>query len=558
MPHTQPHQIAALTDVSEAPGFEPDAWRRPYLAWHEPPAGAPVGCLVLISGGAYENCCDIWLLNVWRDRFTKMGFQCVSLVYRTPRPKGLPFYATAWADGQRAIRLVRSRAAARGFDPEKIGTVSMSAGSHLATLLAVSSLTPAYARVDALDETPCHVNFAVTAALGYALTDGLGCPNAQQGDPSFARLDPVFRFDEKTAPMCLLHGGADIYSPIASTMVYRRLRQRGVPAEVHLFADYPHNCWGMNPGTPRSTAADEWCGRVEEFFRQLGVLPACAGPKRNVSARYASDAARASVETMPVWPEGKMPDARADQCLPELTWHIPTNLTTKAIQIVFSGGSYMANDPDGFEVAPVRRYLNGKGMAVVTLRYRTPRPEGRPKHLSAWQDLQRAIRVVRSEAAARGLDPARIGVMGSSAGGHLALMGATSSRRRASFPVDEIDSLSCAVQWAVAVYPAYALSDGVDAPNATGGNDLSVRLVPEFSFDPDTCPVLFVHGDADGWAAMNSVACWEQLRRMGIQGEVHTLAGQDHCFQANAAPGTAAYSFLDRIWEFFNAKRFNR
>jgi dipeptidyl aminopeptidase/acylaminoacyl peptidase len=81
-----------------------------------------------------------------------------------------------------------------------------------------------------------------------------------------------------------------------------------------------------------------------------------------------------------------------------------------------------------------------------------------------------------------------------------------------------------------------------------------VRLVPEFSFDPDTCPVLFVHGDADGWAAMNSVACWEQLRRMGIQGELHTLAGEKHCFMNKVSPRTGARTYYDRIWEFFNAK----
>jgi acetyl esterase/lipase len=83
------------------------------------------------------------------------------------------------------------------------------------------------------------------------------------------------------------------------------------------------------------------------------------------------------------------------------------------------------------------------------------------KHTTAWQDLQRAVRTVRSEAVAKGLDPERIGIMGSSAGGHLTLMGATSSKRRSYAPIDDLDKLSCNVQWAVAIYPAYALTDGV-------------------------------------------------------------------------------------------------
>ena len=82
--------------------------------------------------------------------------------------------------------------------------------------------------------------------------------------------------------------------------------------------------------------------------------------------------------------------------------------------------------------------------------------------------------------------------------------------------------------------------------------------MPEFSFDLDTCPLLFVHGDADGHSAMTSVKAWEQLRRMGVQGELHTLVARGHCFQRKAAPGTGSYTFLDRIWEFLNHKGFLR
>ena len=75
-------------------------------------------------------------------------------------------------------------------------------------------------------------------------------------------------------------------------------------------------------------------------------------------------------------------------------------------------------------------------------------------------------------------------------------------------------------------------------------------LVPEFSFDLKTAPMLFVHGDADGWAAMNSVKTWEKMRSMGIQCELHTLAKRNHCFQRTASPGTGSYTFLERIGEF--------
>ena len=77
-------------------------------------------------------------------------------------------------------------------------------------------------------------------------------------------------------------------------------------------------------------------------------------------------------------------------------------------------------------------------------------------------------------------------------------------------------------------------------------------IVPEFSFDLKTSPMLFVHGDADGWAAMNSVKIWEKMRSMGIQSELHTLALRPHCFQRAASPGTGSYTYLDRIGEFLH------
>ncbi len=542
MPDAQPHQIAAMTDVSRKQDFKADDWRVPYIEWSDAPTARKTdACVILISGGSYKSCCDVGLVEKWKKRLAELGVTYVNFVYRTPRPKDLPIYQTAWEDGQRAVRLVRSQAAKRGFNPEKIGTMSMSAGSHLAVLLATSSQTPAYQPIDELDKVPCHINWACTFAIAYGITDGAGIPNTRDGDAIDATLDPAFKFDAKTCPMWMSHGGMDIYSPASSTHVYRQLRRMKIPAEVHLYPDKPHGAFGLE--------------RAIEFMRQMGFLGPLE-PAVELLTRFPNDGDRASYAKEDIWPEGKMPDVQTNQCTPFLEWHIPRKLETKAIQIIYSGGSYMGNSPYNFEVMPARRYLNSKGMAVVTVKYRTPRPlNGLAKHTTAWQDLQRAIRIVRSKAAAKGLDPDRIGIMGSSAGGHLTLMGATSSRHRAYWPVDDIDKLPCNVQWAVAIYPAYSLTDGVNRPNANGGNEDDARLVPEFSFDLDTCPILFIHGDADGWAAMNSVKAWEQLRRMGIQGELHTLARRSHCFQKAAAPGTGSYTWLDRISEFLQHRK---
>ncbi len=121
MPDPQDHQIAAMTDEVKAEKFKPAKHRTAYIEWFAAPAEETRngGCMILISGGSYMNCCDVGLIKKWNEELTALGFQCVNFVYRTPRPVGLPIYQSAWEDGQRAVRMVRSEAAKRGFDPAK-------------------------------------------------------------------------------------------------------------------------------------------------------------------------------------------------------------------------------------------------------------------------------------------------------------------------------------------------------------------------------------------------------------------------------------------------------
>lgn len=549
IPDFQEHQIAEMTDVVNAGKqdkehpFRPEDHRMPYLEWFERPAKPNGACMILVSGGSYNNCCDVGLIKLWKETFTKLGYQTVNFVYRTPRGKGMPCHQTAWEDGQRAVRLVRSQAAIRGFDPEKIGAIGMSAGGHLVTMLATSALTPAYQKVDALDDLPCHLNWCIANAPAYnTATSASGIARPQDGTTFVPSVNPCFKFDARTCPISFHHGGKDQYTPNGSTLCYRELRKRGIPAELHLYADRGHGAHGLD------------CAL--EFLNQMEFVSKLK-PAKTQDQRF-TDGDTLRTEKKMLWPKGRMPDVSANQRYePYLVWYVPKNLKTKAIQVIVPGGGYNSCNVKG-EGVPVARYLNGKGMTAVVVNYRCPRPTGAPKHQSGWQDAQRAIRMVRNEAPARGLDPDRIGLMGFSAGGHLTLMTSTNAQTPSYEPVDEIDRLSCKVQWACPIYPAYALTDGANQTNTTGGNDDSAVLVPEFSFDAETPPMCFIHGDADGWAAMNSVKCWEKLRMMGVQCDLHTLAKRGHCFQMKCSPDTGSWTWLDHIWDFLNRKGFTK
>jgi len=132
----------------------------------------------------------------------------------------------------------------------------------------------------------------------------------------------------------------------------------------------------------------------------------------------------------------------------------PLDRNTGAAVVIFPGGGYhiLAYDLEGTEVA---EWLNSIGVTAVLLKYRVPKPNGEPAPIEPLQDAQRALSLVRSRAAEWNIDPARIGVLGFSAGGHLAARLSTNYDERAYAAVDEIDSVSCRPDFTLLIYPAY-------------------------------------------------------------------------------------------------------
>lgn len=250
-------------------------------------------------------------------------------------------------------------------------------------------------------------------------------------------------------------------------------------------------------------------------------------------------------EDVPLWPEGKMPDAQSGQETPFLRWCEPAERKSDMCVIAVPGGGYLRTSTGG-TAANMAEKFNAKGVTVAILRYRTPRPQGLAKHQSAWEDAQRAIRIVRSEAGKRGYSAEKIGMIGFSAGGHLTLMCATSSTTNAYERIDEIDDLPVNLAFAVPVYPAYVLTDGVNTKNSRGGN--YADMVDDFLFDTATPPMCLVHGDADVYSAMGSVKVYHRLRKMGIPAELHIYAGIPHAFGGDNAKIPEPSLWWDEVW----------
>ena len=267
-------------------------------------------------------------------------------------------------------------------------------------------------------------------------------------------------------------------------------------------------------------------------------------------ASFATTAARAFDE-FNLWPD-LAPGEKADAVKPTYEYWAPENKSTDACMIVAPGGGYMGL-AYGHEGDAIAKYFTSKGVTTVVLKYRVPRREGIPKHMAAWQDAQRVVRVVRSRAKEWGVNPDKIGFMGFSAGGHLTLMVATTSMTNAYEPVDEIDKLPCNVNFAAPVYPAYVLKDGADGQNSTKGNDTT--MVDDFAFDANTPPMCFIHGDDDVYSPMGSVFVYAKLRKMNIPAEMHIYAKTGHGFGGNPKDDHVG-DWLNRVYAWMKFMNF--
>lgn len=211
-----------------------------------------------------------------------------------------------------------------------------------------------------------------------------------------------------------------------------------------------------------------------------------------------------------------------DVSKPTVTVYRPApDKNTGTAMLICPGGGYwdLYWEVEGEEVAA---WLNSIGVTGVILKYRVPRRPDEPKGIPArrpLQDAQRAMSLVRGKAAEWGLDPARIGIVGFSAGGHLAIATATGFGKRAYEPVDDSDKTSCRPDFAVLVYPGYLKEKDKD--------ELAAGLV----IPPGTPPVFLAHGGEDIISPpQHSLLMYLALKRAGIPAELHIYSGTAHDF----------------------------
>ena len=212
---------------------------------------------------------------------------------------------------------------------------------------------------------------------------------------------------------------------------------------------------------------------------------------------------------------------------PTMTVYYPKGKNTGAAVVVFPGGGYyvLAIDLEGTEVCD---WLTSKGITCVLLKYRVLYQKSAPSRRSgpypkspiALEDAQRTVGLVRFHAAEYHIDPHKIGVLGFSAGGHLAAAISTHFDRRLYPAVDAADKVSCRPDFAVALYPGHLWI-----------SNKKFELNPDVPVTHQTPPTFLLHAENDPVDSVsNSLVYYIALKNAGVPVEMHLYAEGKHAF----------------------------
>jgi acetyl esterase/lipase len=248
----------------------------------------------------------------------------------------------------------------------------------------------------------------------------------------------------------------------------------------------------------------------------------------------------AEPKTYPLWPDGapgaqgkETGDAFHSGDIPTITVHLadPSKATGASVVICPGGGyGFLATEHEGTEVA---EWLNSIGVAGIVLKYRLAPKYHHPIILG---DAQRAIRTVRARAGEWKLDPKRVGILGFSAGGHLASTVATHFDNGKPEAADPIDRQSCRPDRAILVYAVIAMGTPFghegSKKNLLGDNpsqDLVMSMSNETQVAKNTPPAFLAHTNEDtAVPPENSLLFALAMRKAGVPFELHVFEKGQH------------------------------
>lgn len=229
---------------------------------------------------------------------------------------------------------------------------------------------------------------------------------------------------------------------------------------------------------------------------------------------------------------------------PELSVYLPKKeLATGTAVLIIPGGGYgiVAIDHEGFAIA---RWLNEQGIAGIVLKYRLPSDKiMNDKSVGPLQDAQEALRIVRRNAVQWNINPGKIGVMGFSAGGHLA---STLSTHYNAKVYAVADTISARPDFSILIYPVITFDETFthmgSRKNLIGENpspDQVRNFSNELQINTKTPPAFLVHSSDDKTVPVkNSISYYTALQQNNVAAELHIFQKGGHGYGMGRSKGT--------------------
>ncbi|HET7435502.1 MAG TPA: alpha/beta hydrolase [Thermoanaerobaculia bacterium] len=233
---------------------------QPTITVYSPKGKNSGAAVVVFPGGGYEVVAIDLEGTEPCEWLTAHGITCVLLKYRVPCAITGPYRecASALEDAQRAVGLVRFRAAEWHIDPNKIGVLGFSAGGHMVVAISTHFEKRAYTAVDEADKVSCRPDFAMALYPGH-----IAVPREK-----FV-LNPDLHVTSRTPPTFLAQAYDDPVDPVENSLVYfAALRKAGVPGELHVYAKGGH-AFGLRP---TASAATQWPKLAEDWLKTIGMI----------------------------------------------------------------------------------------------------------------------------------------------------------------------------------------------------------------------------------------------------------------------------------------------
>ncbi|MGB6151785.1 MAG: alpha/beta hydrolase [Pricia sp.] len=280
---------------------------------------------------------------------------------------------------------------------------------------------------------------------------------------------------------------------------------------------------------------------------------------------------------MPLWPKDKIPNRiesnEKEQHVfkdilrisnvqePTIEVYLPAkaNATGKAM-LIFPGGGYgiLAYDWEGTDIA---KFLNGKGIAGIVVKYRLPSDASQNEKFNVpLIDAQRAIRLIRSKADDFNIDPGKIGIIGFSAGGHLASTLGTHFNEKVYDPIDEADTQSARPDFMALLYPVITFTQNTkhsgSQKNLLGDNpstEMLERFSNELQVTAETPPTFLGHATDDGGVPVeNSLLFYQALKDKGVSTTMHIYPKGGHGFSL-ALNDSHLSGWPDRLYDWLES-----